>query len=109
MEPGAETGRATDGKRAVNEAEANRIAELESAAAEGRELRRLLVEAEQRLAELPELRRRSEELERVRTSLEWRVATALRVSGRRAKSVWLPALRRRVKQLLGAVVRVLRS
>jgi len=87
----------------------NRIAELEAAEGERRELRRLLTEAEQLLAELPELRRRSGELEQVTSSAEWRIATALQVPGMRAEGMWLPAVRRRVKQLLGRLIRLGRA
>jgi DNA repair exonuclease SbcCD ATPase subunit len=119
MEPGAETDRATDAadarhwretaerQRALIEEQASRIVELESIEAELRELRRRLVEAEQELAELPELRRRSEEMERVSSSAEWRIATALRVPRARAEGMWLPALRRRVKQLAGWLIRLI--
>jgi predicted nuclease with TOPRIM domain len=129
MEPGAETGPVPGGElsereRAAGEAEQrseierlraeiealqNRIAELEALAAERRELRRLLVEAEQRIAELPDLRRKAAEHERVISSAEWRIATALAVPGRRAEGMWLPAIRRRVKRVLGWLARQSRS
>lgn len=70
------------------------------------ELRRLLTEAEQQLAELPELRRQSAELESLTSSAEWRIATALKSPGRRAAGMWLPALRRRFKQLIGWLLRL---
>lgn len=118
MEPGAETDRATEAadarrretakrQRALIEKQARRIVELESVESERDELRRRLVEAEQELAELPELRRKSAELQRLSSSPEWRIATALRVPRARAEGMWLPALRRRVKQLLAAVARLL--
>ena len=98
---------------ALREAEirtlAARIIELESAEAERDELRRLLTEAEQLLAEMPELRRRSEELERLSSSAQWRIATALRVPGSRAEGMWLPAARRRIKQVLGGLIRLFGS
>ena len=94
---------------ALREAEihalAARITELESAAAERDELRRLLSEAEQLLAEVPELRRRAGELERLSSSAEWRIATALRAPSSRAEGMWLPAARRRFKQVLGRLIR----
>lgn len=99
MESGAETHRATG---------ADPTQRLEAAEAEVRELRRLLTEAEQLLAELPELRRRSAELDSLTSSAEWRVATALRVPGLRAEGMWLPAVRRRVKQLIGWLVRLVK-
>jgi SAM-dependent methyltransferase len=88
---------------------ASRIAALEAAEGERRELRRRLTEAEQLLAELPELRRRSRELDQVSSSAEWRIATALQVPGMRAEGMWLPAVRRRVKQLLGKLIRLGRA
>jgi SAM-dependent methyltransferase len=95
---------------ALREAEiralAARITELESTQAERDELRRLLTESEQLLAEMPELRRRSAELDRVSASAGWRIATALRVPGERAEGMWLPAVRRRFKQLLGRLTRL---
>jgi SAM-dependent methyltransferase len=98
---------------ALREAEirtlAARITELEPAAGERDELRRLLTEAEQMLAEMPELRRRSEELERLSSSAQWRIATALRVPGSRAEGMWLPAARRRIKQVLGGLIRLFGS
>jgi SAM-dependent methyltransferase len=98
---------------ALREAEiralAARITELESVVAERDELRRLLTEAEQLLAEMPELRRRSAELERLSSSAEWRIATALRAPGSRAEGMWLPAARRRVKQVLGSLIRLFGS
>jgi SAM-dependent methyltransferase len=84
---------------------AARITELEAAEAERDALRRLLTEAEQLLAEMPELRRRSEELQRLSSSAQWRIATALRVPGSRAEGMWLPAARRRIKQVLGGLIR----
>ena len=90
-------------------ARASRIAELEAADGERRELRRLLTDAEQMLAELPELRRRSRELDEVISSREWRIATTLRVPGKRAEGMWLPAARRRLKQLLGRLIRLGRA
>jgi SAM-dependent methyltransferase len=96
-------------QRAELRTQASRIAELEAGEAERRELRRLLTEAEQLLAELPELERRSQELERVSSSAEWRIATALRVPGRRAEGMWLPAVRRRAKQLLARLIRSFRT
>lgn len=95
-------------QRAEIQAREGRIAELEAAQDEVRELRRLLTEAEQLLAELPELRRRSEELESLTSSAEWRIATALRVPGQRAEGMWLPAVRRRFKQLIGWLVRLVK-
>jgi predicted nuclease with TOPRIM domain len=110
MEPGAETDRAAEAelaeRQAVAEERARRLAELEG---ERDDLRRRLVEVEQELAELPELRRKSAELQRVSSSAEWRIAAALRVPYARAQGMWLPALRRRVKQLLAAVARLLSS
>jgi SAM-dependent methyltransferase len=98
---------------ALREAEirtlAARITELEAAAGERDELRRLLTEAEQMLAEMPELRRHSEELERLSSSAQWRIATALRVPGSRAEGMWLPAARRRIKQVLGGLIRLFGS
>jgi plasmid stabilization system protein ParE len=117
MKPGAETDRAAEAdderdwretaerQQAEIEAQANRIVELESVEEERRDLRRRLVDAEQELAEVPELRRRSEELERVASSPEWRIAAALRVLRGRAEVMWLPAIRRRFKQLLGWLIR----
>jgi hypothetical protein len=117
MKPGAETDRAAEAdderdwretaerQQAEIDAQANRIVELESVEEERRDLRRRLVDAEQELAELPELRRRSEELERVTSSAEWRIAAALRVLRGRAEVMWLPAIRRRFKQLLGWLIR----
>ncbi len=96
-------------QRAELRAQAGRITELEAAQAERGELRRLLTEAEQLLAELPELQRRSQELEQLTSSPEWRIATALRVPGRRAEGMWLPAIRRRAKQLLGWLIRSFRA
>lgn len=87
----------------------DRIAELQAAAAERDELRRLLTEAEQLLAELPELRRRSRELGKLSSSAEWRIATALRVPQERIEGMWLPAARRRAKQLLGRLIRIFRA
>jgi SAM-dependent methyltransferase len=98
---------------ALREAEiralAARITELESAEAERDELRRLLTESEQLLAEMPELRRRTAELERLSSSAQWRLATALRVPGSRAEGMWLPAGRRRAKQVLGWLIRLFGS
>jgi hypothetical protein len=109
MEPGAETGRAAEPdlarQHAVIEEQARLIAELEG---ERDELRRLLVEAEQRLAELPEFRRRSEELEMISSSLGWRLAVALRVPRERAGAMWLPGVRRRAKHLLAVLMRYVR-
>jgi len=89
-------------------AETDHAAALEAVEAEVRELRRLLTEAEQQLAELPELRRRSAELESLTSSPEWRIATTLKAPGRRAEGIWLPAVRRRFKQLIGWLVRLVR-
>jgi DNA repair exonuclease SbcCD ATPase subunit len=131
MEPSAETGGATEADRAERlagqierqraeleaqavriaelETQAGRAAELEAAQGELRELRRLLAEAEQLLAELPELRRRSQELERISSSAEWRIATALRVPGTRAADMWFPAVRRRAKQFLRRLIQLVTS
>ena len=86
-----------------------RIAALEGAAAERDELRRLLAEAEQLIAELPQLRARSAELDKLSSSTEFRIATALRVPQERAEGMWLPATRRRVKQVLGRLIRSFRA
>jgi hypothetical protein len=98
---------------ALREAEirtlAARIGELEAAESERDELRRLLSEAEQLLAEMPELRRRSAELDRLSSSAEWRIATTLRSPGTRAEGVWLPAVRRRLKQVLASLIRLFGS
>ena len=98
---------------ALREAEirtlAARITELEAAESERDELRRFLAEAEQLLAEMPDLRRRSAELDRLSSSAEWRIATALRVPGSRAEGMWLPAARRRVKQVLAGLIRLFGS
>ena len=88
---------------------AARITELEGAEKERDELRRLLSEAEQLLAEMPELRRRSAELDRLSSSAEWRIATALRAPGSRAEGMWLPAARKRIKQVLAGLIRRLGS
>ena len=98
---------------ALREAEiralAQRITELEAAESERDELRRLLSEAEQLLAEVPELRRRSEYLEKLSSSAQWRIATALRAPSTRAEGMWLPAARRRFKQVLGSLIRLFGS
>lgn len=98
---------------AMREAEiralAARITELEGAERERGELRRLLTEAEQLLAEMPELRRRSAELDRLSSSAEWRIATALSAPGSRAEGMWLPAARKRIKQVLAGLIRRLGS
>jgi SAM-dependent methyltransferase len=98
---------------ALREAEirtlAARIGELEAVESERDELRSLLSEAEQLLAEMPELRRRSAELDRLSSSAEWRIATTLRSPGTRAEGVWLPAVRRRLKQVLAGLIRLFGS
>jgi hypothetical protein len=84
-------------------------AEISRLRAERDELRRLLTEAEQLLAELPQLRARSAELDKLSSSAEWRIATALRVPQERVEGMWLPAARRRVKQLLARLIRSFRA
>jgi SAM-dependent methyltransferase len=98
---------AAERQQAVIDAQSARIEELESVAAGARELRRSLVDAEQELAELPELRRRSDELERLRSAS--RIAAAVGVPVERARGLWLPSLRHRLKLLLERAVGFLRS
>jgi anti-sigma factor RsiW len=111
MEPGAETDRAAEveRQREVIEQQGRRIAELEAMAAEREQIRRRLADAEQELATLPELRRAAQELETVRSSAAWRFAAAARVPGLRVREVWIPALRKRAKQVLGRLMSFLRS
>src|SRR5918994_7685718 len=106
MEPGAETDRAAEvgRQREVIEEQGRRIADLEAMAVEREQLRRRLADAEQELATLPELRRAVQELEAVRSSAAWRLASALRVPSQRARGMWLPALRKRAKHVLGRVM-----
>lgn len=98
---------AAERQQAVIEAQSARIEELESVAAGARELRRRLLDAEQELGELPELRCRSDELERVRSTS--RIAAAIDVPVERARGLWLPSLRFRLKLLLERAVGFLRS
>ena len=84
-------------------------AEVSRLRAERDELRRLLTEAEQLIAELPQLRARSAELDKLSSSAEFRIATALRVPQERVEGMWLPAARRRIKQLLGRLIRNFKS
>jgi len=57
--------------------------------AEIEELRISLMEAEQQIAEIPALRERSAELDRLTSSMSWRLTAPLRSLGRPLRRRWL--------------------